>query len=1123
MHFKLNIRRYSPISHFHKIVNIMRLSLVLCMLTIFCASATVSYSQVNEISLHLEDATLEQALEAIKQQSEYSFWYRNDEINLGRKVSVNINNQNIANVLDRLLATQGLAYTINEKHIVIYKTNEKASHPMITDNKKITGKVTDEKNEPIIGANVVVKGSTTGTITDMDGNFTLEVPDQATLLVSYIGYTPKEVAVKNQNNLSIMMIEDSKTIDEVVVIGYGSVKKSNLTGAVSSVKTTEIQQTPMTSIDQGLVGRASGVQVTQTSGMPGAVASIRVRGSSSLQGGNEPLYVIDGFPVYSGTGFGSTGGNTQISGLSTVNPSDIESIEILKDASATAIYGARAANGVVLITTKSGKKGRDIITFESSFGVQNVAKTIDVMNAQEYAALVNEAYTNDGLDAPYNTTQLGEIAKLGNGTNWQDEIFRPAMIQSYQLTFSGGDNKTTYAISGGYFDQKGVIINSDFKRYSLRLNLDRQIFNTLKVGTHMSGTHTISRTSATDVGGRDGVVNGALKMNPIQSVYANEEMGEYTPTNDPGLLIPNPVATAKEEIYNNATTRVLGDVYAEWEFLKDLKLKVSLGMDIMYLKQNKYTPSNIYQSLGIASAKVGVNRSINWLNENILTWNKTFKDIHSLNILGGFTIQRNNVESVTGASSNFVNDVMKYNNLGAGSIYDKPESSATQWSLMSYLARINYSLYDRYLFSVNGRVDGSSRFGLNNQYGFFPSFSAAWRVSNENFFENAKKVIDDMKVRLSYGTVGNAEIGDYASMARYENKRLPFGKDMTTIVTLKSMANPDLRWEKSRQLDAGIDLSFFNGRIEFMADYYHKITTDLLYELQLPSNSGYEKTMTNLGKIRNQGLEMSLNTRNIQSRDFLWTTSWNYTMNRSMVLDINDNIIGKWGGRIEEGHPLNALYGYVRLGTWGTDEAEEAAKYNKKPGDIKYWDKNGNGMKDGEDQDYIGNGAPKFEMNMTNTFSWKGFTFMFDLQWVYGNKLINFTRQLMGNRVTFSNAYADIPVNAWTPENQNTMVPSLRLPGDGYENDVDSWSCEPGSFLRLRNIGLKYDFSSRMLSAAHIKSLSLGFNVENAFLITNYSGSDPEVTSYDAVFEQGVDFYTYPKPRTYSFTLGVNF
>ena len=494
-----------------------------------------------------------------------------------------------------------------------------------------------------------------------------------------------------------------------------------------------------------------------------------------------------------------------------------------------------------------------------------------------------------------------------------------------------------------------------------------------------------------------------------------------------------------------------------------------------------------------------------------------------MNVVAGASWYYSKTEKSELGAENFFDDYFEYNNMGVGTVRSKVGSDYTDNKMNSYYARINYNFDNRYLLGASFREDGSSRFGLNNQYGFFPSFSAAWRVSNENFFENAKKVIDDMKVRLSYGTVGNAEIGDYASMARYENKRLPFGKDMTTIVTLKSMANPDLRWEKSRQLDAGIDLSFFNGRIEFMADYYHKITTDLLYELQLPSNSGYEKTMTNLGKIRNQGLEMSLNTRNIQSRDFLWTTSWNYTMNRSMVLDINDNIIGKWGGRIEEGHPLNALYGYVRLGTWGTDEAEEAAKYNKKPGDIKYWDKNGNGMKDGEDQDYIGNGAPKFEMNMTNTFSWKGFTFMFDLQWVYGNKLINFTRQLMGNRVTFSNAYADIPVNAWTPENQNTMVPSLRLPGDGYENDVDSWSCEPGSFLRLRNIGLKYDFSSRMLSAAHIKSLSLGFNVENAFLITNYSGSDPEVTSYDAVFEQGVDFYTYPKPRTYSFTLGINF
>lgn len=1087
MHFKLNIRRYSPISHFHKIVNIMRLSLVLCMLTIFCASATVSYSQVNEISLHLEDATLEQALEAIKQQSEYSFWYRNDEINLGRKVSVNINNQNIANVLDRLLATQGLAYTINEKHIVIYKTNEKASHPMITDNKKITGKVTDEKNEPIIGANVVVKGSTTGTITDMDGNFTLEVPDQATLLVSYIGYTPKEVAVKNQNNLSIMMIEDSKTIDEVVVIGYGSVKKSNLTGAVSSVKTTEIQQTPMTSIDQGLVGRASGVQVTQTSGMPGAVASIRVRGSSSLQGGNEPLYVIDGFPVYSGTGFGSTGGNTQISGLSTVNPSDIESIEILKDASATAIYGARAANGVVLITTKSGKKGRDIITIESSFGVQNVAKTIDVMNAQEYAALVNEAYTNDGLDAPYNTTQLGEIAKLGNGTNWQDEIFRPAMIQSYQLTFSGGDNKTTYAISGGYFDQKGVIINSDFKRYSLRLNLDRQIFNTLKVGTHMSGTHTISRTSATDVGGRDGVVNGALKMNPIQSVYANEETGEYTPTNDPGLLIPNPVATAKEEIYNNATTRVLGDVYAEWEFLKDLKLKVSLGMDIMYLKQNKYTPSNIYQSLGIASAKVGVNRSINWLNENILTWNKTFKDIHSLNILGGFTIQRNNVESVTGASSNFVNDVMKYNNLGAGSIYDKPESSATQWSLMSYLARINYSLYDRYLFSVNGCVDGSSRFGGNNKYGFFPSGSVAWRISEEGFMEPVKAVINNLKLRTSYGFTGNTEIGVYESLATLGSNSWTIGNQLVSGFYPNRIPNPDLKWEKTGQFDIGFDLGLFNNRLRLTADYYYKKTTDLLYNVAIPSASGYDSMLKNIGSVQNKGYELSIESDNL-SGAFSWTTAFNISFNRNKVLELGGETykdVGTYDDHLKTsdirrlivGQPIGVFYGYRFDGIFQNEA--ECAQQTSSPSPIgvglrRYKDLNGDGKIDAtNDREILGDANPKFFGGMTNTFAYKGFELNVFLQYSYGNKIFNYNAMELESPTGGQNVYQDL-VNRWTPTNPSNEYQKATT---NRNNIVSDRFIEDGSFLKLKTVSLSYSFPK--LNWKHIGGLRLYVTGQN--------------------------------------------
>lgn len=568
----------------------------------------------------------------------------------------------------------------------------------------------------------------------------------------------------------------------------------------------------------------------------------------------------------------------------------------------------------------------------------------------------------------------------------------------------------------------------------------------------------------------------------------------------------------------------LANVIGTFKITPWLKLTTSFSRQDGSFINSIYNPSTLfgYGDTQKGKAEKKHRNYMSWTNEDYLTFDKTWNK-HNLNVVAGASWYYSQAEKTEAASENFFDDYFEYNNMEVGTVRSRIYSNYTDNKMNSYYARVNYNFDDRYLLGASFREDGSSRFGMNNQYGFFPSFSAAWRVSNERFFEGARKVIDDMKVRVSYGTVGNAEIGDYVTMARYENGRLPFGKEMTTVVTLKSMSNPDLRWEKSKQLDVGIDLSFFGGRIEFMADYYRKITTDLLYSLQLPSTTGYETTMTNLGKIRNQGLEMSLTTRNIQTREFLWTTSLNYTMNRSMVLDINDNIIGKWGGRIQEGHPLNALYGYVRLGTWGTDEVAEAAKYNKKPGDIKYWDKNNNGMKDGEDQDFIGNGAPKFEMNMMNSFSYKGFTFMFDLQWVYGNQLINFTRQLMGNRVTFSNAYSDILANAWTPEHQGGYVASLRLPGDGYENDVDSWSCEPGSFLRLRNIGLRYDFSSKMLAAAHIKSLSLGFNVENAFLITNYSGWDPEVTSFDAVFEQGIDFYTYPKPRTYSFTLGVNF
>lgn len=1110
-----------PKVNLKKVYNIMRITVVLCMLSIFCASAEKTYSQVAEISLNLRSVTVAHVLDEIKRQSNFSFWYNNDEIKLNEKISIQANKQNIDQVLHTLLGNQGLSYSIEDNHIIIYKNAMPNIHQQ---SRKITGIVTDEKNEPIIGANVVVKGSTTGNITDMDGRFTLEISDKDLLVVSYIGFITKDVPVGKQSSIKIQLSEDTQKIEEVVVIGYGSVKKSDLTGSVSSIKTAELQQTPMTSIDQGLVGRASGVQVTQTSGMPGAVASIRVRGSSSLQGGNEPLYVIDGFPVYSGSGFGNTGGKTQMSGLSTVNPSDIESIEILKDAAATAIYGARAANGVVLITTKSGKKGRDVISFEASFGWSNVTKKIDVMGAQEYAKLVNEAYKNDGLKPYYSDGKLAEIAAIGNGTNWQDEILRTGITQTYQLNFSGGDEKTQYAISGNYTGQEGIVSHSDFKRYSVRLNLDRKIFNNLTVGTHATGSHTINNAVATDTGGEDGAISGALRMNPILPVYENEESQAYTQINVPGILVPNPVGTVNEQKFNNATSRLLGDIYAQWEIIPDLKLKITAGADIMYHKTNRYTPSTIYQARGMATANVGVNKSINWLNENTITWNKDINDKHSLNVLGGFTMQQNNTEYVLASSSNYVNDIMSYNNLSAGSIYNKPESNATQWNLMSFLARVNYSFDHRYLFSVNARVDGSSRFGSNNKYGFFPSASAAWRISEESFMESVKQTISNLKLRASYGFTGNTEIGVYQSLATLGSFGYVIGNSQVTGFSPNRIPNPDLKWERTGQFDVGIDLGLFNNRLRVTTDYYYKKTSDLLYDVAIPSTSGYQTMLKNIGSVENHGYELSVESDNLTG-PFSWTTAFNISFNRNKVLELGGEDYKemkegdghlKTGAirRLIVGEPIGVFYGYRFDGIFQNEGECKQQKSSTSPigvGLRRYKDLNGDGKVDAtNDKEILGDASPKFFGGLTNTFGYKGFELNVFLQYSVGSKIYNYNAMELETPTGNQNVYAEL-VDRWTPEHPSDIYPKASTNRNVLVSDR---FVEDGSYLKLKTLSLSYNFPQIKLK--HIQGLRLYLTGQNLLTWSKYRGYDPEVSYRGAsTLEAGEDYGGYPQSRTF--------
>lgn len=1115
---------YSP---WLKRLLIMKMIAILVLVVGLTTSYAESDAQTARLNLKFTKGTVKDVLEEIEHQTNLSFMYDNDVFKVNRQISIEAENETLKSVVDKLISGENLKYEMVNRYIVITSDKEPSANQQ--DN-KVTGKVADSSGATLPGVSVVVKGTNKGVITDGNGVYSLTtIPENATLVFSFVGMKSQEIKVGGQSTLNVMLVDETIGLEEVIAIGYGTVKKSDLTGSVSSIKTGELQQTPMTSIDQGLVGRASGVQVTQTSGMPGAVASIRVRGSSSIQGGNEPLYVIDGFPVYSGTGFGNTGGSAQLSGLSTVNPNDIESIEILKDAAATSIYGARAANGVVLITTKAGKKGRDIVSFEANYGIQNVARKIDLMDAQQYAALVNEAYTNDKLTAPYDASKLTEIAKLGRGTDWQSEIYRLGRTRNYQLTLSGGDDKTTYSISGNYFDQQGIIINSDFKRYSTRLNFDRKISDKFKIGTHFSISHTINNAVATDVGGLTGVVFGAMEMSPILPVYKDVATRTYTEMNTPGILLPNPVASAKEQIFNNATSRLLADFYGEWKIIDGLVAKVTLGADVVYDKSNQYTPSTIYESMGKSTARVGVNRSINWLNENTINWTKTYNDVHSFNVLGGFTLQQSNFENVLASSSSFVNEVLKYNNLSAGSLYNQPGSAATQWNLMSYLTRINYTLMNRYLFSLNSRIDGSSRFGSNNKYGFFPSGSVGWRISEEKFMESLKNTISNLKLRGSYGFTGNTEIGVYESLATLGNTSWIIGKQLVTGFYPNKIPNPDLKWERTGQLDVGLDLGLFENRVRFTTDYYRKKTTDLIYNVSIPSTSGYQTMLTNIGSVENKGLEFSIESDNFTG-NFRWNTSFNISFNKNKVLELGGepykeipdaSYLGSFR-RLVVGQPLGVFYGYRFDGIFQNTDETAAQISSASPigvGLRRYKDLNGDKKVDAaNDREILGDANPDFFGGLTNTFTYKGLELNVFFQYCYGNKIFNYNAIDLETPTGGQNAYAEV-VNRWTPTNPSNTIPKANTNRAVVVSD--RW-VEDGSYLKLKTLSLSYNFPNLKYKYAH--NLKVYLTGQNLITWTNYRGYDPEVSFRGAsTLQAGEDNAGYPQSRTYMVGVKLDF
>ncbi|RKE55613.1 SusC/RagA family TonB-linked outer membrane protein [Sphingobacterium detergens] len=994
----------------------------------------------------------------------------------------------------------------------------KAQQPQPIINASLIGTVIDATTkEPIEGVTIQLEAVTHSVKTDQKGKFQFVTGQKLpfTLILTFVGYQKKRIIV-NTSPAIIELVPSSEDLEEVVVVGYGTQKRRDLTGAVASLPENLLRQ-PVSSLDQTLKGAVSGVQVTQTSGQPGGGVSIRIRGGASIQGGNEPLYVIDGFPVYNQTESTGVGSGTPVNPLASINPADIESIEVLKDAAATAIYGSRGANGVILVTTKKGKAGHVQLNYDGSIGVQRVLKNIDVLSAHDFAILRNEAlYDANPSLGPYQYRKQAEIDQLGEGTNWQKEAFRTGNIQNHQLALSGGAEKVQYFLGANYFDQQGVIENTDFKRLGFRSNINANPFDRLLVGANVSINKTNAQIAPT------GIVNALLIMPPTATIY--EPNGAYTLRNPFENIFANPIATLKETTNTSNGLRILGTSFAQYRILEGLQAKVLFGVDLNNRNDKFYLPSYIYEGSGSkGEASLGNLDGTSWLNENTLTYTGAIGQ-HNFNALLGFTQQENKNEVFKAGAQNFVTDDLLFNSLQSGSTITRPSSDTYNWVLHSYLARVNYNYANKYYASASIRRDGSSRFGADNKWGNFPSLAFSWRVANEPFFKQAFPGISDFKIRTSFGTTGNQEIGQYQSLSTLYSLNYLFGNNVVTGFASQRIPNKNLGWETTFQYDAGFDLAVLNNRLQFTIDYYYKKTKDLLLNVEIPWTSGYATSLQNFGSVSNKGVEFGLKSKNLQG-NLSWNTDLNVSFNRNKVLTIGEGATSYISGNyiIKVGEPLGTFYGTVTDGILqlGEESSKGALTGNANPkaGDRLYKDINGDGQfTTANDRTLIGNAQPDFIFGISNTFSYKGFDLSFLIQGTVGNDLLNINRQNLEMFTGQQNASIDA-LDRWTATNPSQLYPRAKLdPAPIFSDQF----VESGSFARLKSLQLGYSFPKEWLKNAHITNLNLYLAAQNLLTWTSYKGFDPEVTSGSNV-QIGTDAGIYPAAKSVSLGVSLTF
>ncbi len=1087
-------------------LRIMKLTTFLLLFTFLQVSAAI-YSQDTVLTIQLSNTTIKDVLYEIENQTDFTFMYNDSKIDVNQYVTVDFKEKTIVQILEELFNVSEVDYKVIKNQIIL--TSLKEDTNIQQQKRDVSGTVIDNVGNPIPGVSVVIKGSSIGTITNISGEFLLtDVSSEDVLVFSFIGMATKEIQVGDKNQFTVTLVEDVIGLEEIVAVGYGTMRKNDLTGAIATVKTDDLNSLPVPSIGNALQGKATGVQVIDN-GTPGSDPTFSIRGLGTINDAN-PLLVIDGIPTNDG--------------LNQLNPNDIESIQILKDASSTAIYGSRGANGVVIITTKKGLKGKGKVDFNAYYGIQEATNLVDVLNASEFAALHNEMMANAGRTQ---NPAFADPTSLGQGTNWVDELFETASIQNYSLSYSGGNDKTTYYVSGNIFKQEGIISNTGYDKYTMKFNVESQVLKNLKFGNNLTLNHDNKYS------GEYSVRNTLLAL-PTLPVY-NED-GTYAGPQEraewDGDII-NPVG--KSELVDNTTKgyNILGSIYAELEIIKGLKLKSLAGLKANFWYDRTWSPKYDWDPTPqeLSYLYESSNRNINWNWDNTLTYSKALGN-HNLTLMAGTSAQENKWNGMSGSIQDFASDLTQQ--LDNGTKQADIGGNTDSWSMLSYMGRVNYSFKDKYLLTATVRRDGSSRFGENSRWGTFPSVSLAWRVSEENFLSNVD-FLDNLKLRAGYGATGNQEIGLYEYASVLETNVYVFNDGIVSAVVPNKMPNPNLHWESQNMANVGIDATIFDQRFDVTLDAYYKVTDDMLVPMSVPISTGYSDTdvpYINAGKIINKGIEISVTSHNLKG-SLKWDTDVNFSLNRNEVKELNDTIPMTVGSislnqdlaRIATGHPMNVFYGYVTDGIFQnqTDVDNHAQQvpgsdiYSRtSPGDIRFKDLNSDGVINADDRTYIGNPNPDFIFSMNNRFEYKGFDLNIFLQGVYGNDIYNANR-IWNEGMAVAYNQSTKTLNRWTGEGTSNSMPRAVFDDPNKNSRPSNRYIEDGSYLRIKNVTLGYNLPKSWYERFHVSSARLYISGTNLYTFSSYEGFDPEVGI------TGIDNSVYPVTRTISIGANISF